>query len=42
MDVPQLVKMADIAIVSSKYEGFSLLTAIEGNGGEASYQRVML
>ena len=28
MDVPQLVQMADIAIVSSKYEGFSL-TAIE-------------
>jgi glycosyltransferase involved in cell wall biosynthesis len=28
LDVPQLVKMADVAVVSSRYEGFSL-TAVE-------------
>jgi hypothetical protein len=30
LDVPQLVKMADVAVVSSRYEGFSLTAGSNG------------
>jgi hypothetical protein len=41
MDV-QLVQMADIAIVSSKYEGFSLFNSYRGQWRRSQLQRVML